>query len=603
MLSDRITTLYALLQCNNTDIARYAHCSSGNISRLKSGYRVPKPRSHTIALFANGVYSYADYENVLDALRELCGAEDISRETLIPALIAWLYETDAVSLPPHAAVPKSKRAKDLRRRSFGERLDRAMTALELTNAQLAALLNIDNSLVSRWRSGVYSPHGNERLSERLCGVLLSLARKNGRTAELAALCGTEPPDDGAVFRWLFELPVEDPSALAQMLLRSLDDFSPDRALPAAPDVPEVAAAERYWGTEGLRNAVVRFLGDAAREGGELLLYSDEPMDWMTADRSYFALWASLMARCVQNGVRIRIIHNLDRDGKEMVAAISGWFPFYISGMIEPYVLDRERSDRFCYTGFLRTGAACVLGMFPSGSGERRWYDYITDAERLDALEAEYRSMLASASPFLRTYPASMGARFRTLRLERGGKRDYLLAGLPVFTMPEELQERILGRIVPAAERRSELLSEYRALRRRFLETLKTEEVNLLLCQPDRDMARRVNFSLDLTDLSADYTPEEYAAHIAAVRALVENERNFHLTLLPDAPFRDSQLITLRDAVAVLRCREPYAAFVFTNPALTQSVSNYLDSLLDRYAADRAATAAALESFRVDGAAR
>lgn len=61
MLSDRIETLFTLLQCNNTDIARYAGCSSGNISKLKSGNRVPKPASRTIAALAEGVYRYADY--------------------------------------------------------------------------------------------------------------------------------------------------------------------------------------------------------------------------------------------------------------------------------------------------------------------------------------------------------------------------------------------------------------------------------------------------------------------------------------------------------------------------------------------------------------
>ena len=32
MLSERITAIFTLLHCNNTEIARYAGCSSGNIS-------------------------------------------------------------------------------------------------------------------------------------------------------------------------------------------------------------------------------------------------------------------------------------------------------------------------------------------------------------------------------------------------------------------------------------------------------------------------------------------------------------------------------------------------------------------------------------------
>ena len=36
MLSERISAIFTLLHCNNTEIARYAGCSSGNISKLKT---------------------------------------------------------------------------------------------------------------------------------------------------------------------------------------------------------------------------------------------------------------------------------------------------------------------------------------------------------------------------------------------------------------------------------------------------------------------------------------------------------------------------------------------------------------------------------------
>ena len=122
MLSDRITALFRLLGCNNTDIARYAGCSSGNISKLKTGNRVPKPDSRAIMSFAEGVYGYADYENMLQVLQELCGSADTSRENLIPALAAWLFGEGEIVLPAHPDAPKSKRTKALRLQTFGDRL-------------------------------------------------------------------------------------------------------------------------------------------------------------------------------------------------------------------------------------------------------------------------------------------------------------------------------------------------------------------------------------------------------------------------------------------------------------------------------------------------
>ena len=599
MLSERIHTLFALLGCSNTDIARFAGCSSGNISKLKTGNREPKPSSRSIAAFANGVYGYADYENMLSALQELCGCADMTRDSIIPALIAWLYGTGEIALPVRTAAPTSKRLRTQRRKSFGDRLDRAVTLLGLSNSQLASLLNVDVSLVSRYRSGIYSPHGNERLAAKLSDALVSRAKRSGTTAELAALCDTDEEhfDTDVLSAWLYDASVEeDSTAMAQVLLQSLDKFTPGGiSIGAAREIPEVLEDAFYYGTEGLRSAVIRFLRDAAEEGGELLLYSDEPMDWMAGDRAYFTLWASLMAKCVNHGVRIKIIHNVDRVDTEMVDAIRGWLPLYISGRIEPFVFRKTRNARFYHTVFLRSGGACIHGFFPAEGRESRWYEYLTDKRRLALMEREYSAMLSVASPFLKVYNASVREEYRSYCTEKQGTRTFLLSGFPVFTMPEELLKHIVKRVQMPHALKSSVLSLYRHLRRDFQDLLERDAVNLILCPAEgpAGQSRKINFALELLELSVDYTEDEYAQHVSAVMDLVRQERNFHLTLLPETPFRDIQIAMPGDTVSVLRCDEPYAAFVFNNPTLTGSVSDYLSLLIEKYATDRHTTMEAL----------
>ena len=602
MLSERITRLFQLLQCSNTEIARYAGCSPSNISRLKSGTREPGSGSRTVLRLVEGVVRYADYENMLSMLCELCGAEDTRAEVMIPALLAWLYE-DSDFTPPHPVVPKSKRTQEMTMAAFGERLDQAMTLLELSNGQLAAQMNVDDSLVSRYRSGIYYPHRNGDTRERLSELLFACAEKKGRLPALAELCQSAGESfDAEVLRdWLFASSEEDPSALAESLFRSIDAFTPGQGVPAPPpELPPIREAERYWGTEGLRIAVVRFLDDAAREGGELLLYSDEPMTWMSGDAAYFSLWAALMAACIREGVHIRIIHNIDRVGSEMISAINGWFPLYISGQIEPYIFRRTRSARFHHTVFLRPGGAGILGFFPADAEENRWYDYITDKARLDALESGYGAMLACASPFLKTYPASSADEFWRFYRAQPEKNTAILDGLSVASMPEALLDRILTRAAILPAQRGRLMAFHRDSRQQLFEILAQGALHELVCLPDREAVEQgrvsINFGTEPTGLPLAYTPEEYAEHAAAVRELVSREKNYHLTLLPSAHFRDLQILTMKDAVAVLRCREPYTAFVFMNAALTRSVSDYCHSLIGQYAADRFTTMQALDKL-------
>ncbi len=596
MLSERISALFTLLQCSNTDIARHAGCSPSNISRLKCGLSTPARGSRSILRLANAVYRYADYENMLDVLGRLCGAQDTQAPAMIPAIVGWLYEEQDYVLPD-AAEPRSRRTKNKQRQTFGGRLDRAMNLLGLSNGKLAATLNVDASLVSRYRSGIYYPESNHQIREHLSEVLSTRAAKLGRSGGLAKLCGIEEDElsPESVMEWLFEPEEENTPDMALTILNSIDTFTPGGGIvPQPPELPLIRVQDGYWGTEGLRDAVIRFLSDAAEQGGELMLYSDEPMDWMSGDREYFALWASLMVACIRKGVRIRIIHNVDRIGPEMNDAISGWFPLYMSGLIEPYLFRAVRNARFYHTIFLRPGSACIRGFFPAKADQSRWYDYITEGKQLDALEKEFDAMLSGSVPFLKTYTASQADAFRSICEENApGSWVSLLSGLSLFTMPKELLERMLVRSqVPEGIRR-DILSLHRRHGDMQREMLKKGGVHEVLCLPDRSSVSgggvKLNLAEEMIDLQVFYTPHEYDEHIAAVRDLIEKEKNYHLTILPEPLFKGLQILTLRDAVAVIRCSGPSMAFTFMNAVLSRSVSQYCSSVIEKYAADRFTT--------------
>ena len=190
MLAERITELFGLLQCTNTDIARFAGCTPSNISRLKSGSREPDPESRTMLRLVRGIYRYADYENMLDLLCSLCGTADPRAENLVPAVITWLYSDKDYELP-EPVLPKTKQEQISRMQCFSERLDKVMTVLDYSNSRLAADLNVDISLISRYRSGIYHPNRNVEIRNRLADLILVRAERTGRMEDLAALCDVE----------------------------------------------------------------------------------------------------------------------------------------------------------------------------------------------------------------------------------------------------------------------------------------------------------------------------------------------------------------------------------------------------------------------------
>ena len=79
----------------------------GEHLQAENSNRTPKPTSRSVTALVSGVYGYADYENMLPLLAELCGAKDTARETLLPALVAWLYETEEIALPRSGTTPRA----------------------------------------------------------------------------------------------------------------------------------------------------------------------------------------------------------------------------------------------------------------------------------------------------------------------------------------------------------------------------------------------------------------------------------------------------------------------------------------------------------------
>ena len=81
-----------------------------------------------------------------------------------------------------------------------------------------------------------------------------------------------------------------------------------------------------------------------------------------------------------------------------------------------------------------------------------------------------------------------------------------------------------------------------------------------------------------------------------MKELIRREKHYHLTLLPDTPFQDLQIFTMKDAVAIIRRKKPFTAFVFLNATLVQSVTNYCNMLASQFAAGRYSTMEALDAL-------
>ncbi len=400
MLQEKVETLLDTLKASSHDIAEAAGTTTSTISRLKSGARTPRPDSPTIDKLILGAIRHASKNGMNDNLIELTEAED--KKHLDTALLSWLYSDD----PMYKT--KENKASGL---PFSKKLDLVMNLLDITNVTLAKTANIDASYISRFRSGKRSPGSNPILLERLCMSLFDKAVYSGRLFELCDLIGIPKGSVKITKReelflqfhaWMTDFNISDRIAVGH-LLGSINAFSPrlDVTIPPLSSIISedelLDETKEYLGLDGMRKAVLRFLGTTARDQySELLLYSDQGMEWMLEDDEFKLRWAYLMALCVKQGTRIKIIHNIDRDVKEMLAAIESWLPLYVTGMLESYYHQQSGGNRFNHTIFLAPGKACIAACHTVGMEDKGIYAYYTDSLYIGFFEENFKQLMKNS---------------------------------------------------------------------------------------------------------------------------------------------------------------------------------------------------------------
>jgi hypothetical protein len=554
----------AALGTNNSELARYAGFDRTNISRMRSGARVPKFAGKSVQKLICGIWQLAEERDARMALTALTGHRSADPLTKV-GLRDWLFAGEGPTPSRRTALPRRGHGC-----IFSEKLDAVMALAAWSNAQLSRRLNVDASLISRFRSGARSPRSNPALAGRLCHLLYGRVTAMGRQAALARLMGVGSPeaDEDHFSRWLcdFETFEADWAAAAGRLLTAFDaDLSEVGEGPMPPPdavtAPDSAGDQPacYIGTAGLRAAVLRFLRTALCRHAEMLwLYSDQPMDWLVADPAFHAKWAVLMRACVKGGMRIRMIHSIDRNLDEMQAAIRSWLPLYMSGMMEPYYRPGPGESAFSHTLFLCPGVAAVTACHVAGCEAAGLYHYHEAASDLASVEEAYRGLFAQAKPLMR-----IGETVAWPMPESGV--TVIQSGPSLATMPEAL----------AASFGSEaLMAAWRKQQKHYAHWLQAGYVCEYWPRPSAAAVAAGQIRVAAPGESMVYTPSQYEAHLRHLKALSEARANYYLYFLPNLPFRRVKLVIGSDTTLVMRQSPPLVTFQINHPAMCRAFQAY-----------------------------
>lgn len=607
MLQQRLKLVKNVLGFANVQLAQSAGCSPSHISKIFNGKRDFRENGAGAEHLTDALLQYAKQNGRMQELCMLCNADESS----FSAHELYLWLSGEGSLGNSAIVKSEDNASAMR--LFSERFDSIAQVLELSNVRLSKLLNVDASLISRFRSGKRSPQNNAEFMQLLCEVLCERMHALGAHEEVAQLVGCEEAQthstefEKVLKKWFFTKREEkQKNTHAYDYLKM---FLPLTQLPVDAMISNLTAhiekekTDTYWGLDGMRNAILRLLTESAQQGGgELYMYADQSLNWLLADEEVLHMWYLCCSLCISRGVKLIVIHDINRKVNEMAEAMQVWVPLFMTGHVEPYYCTLNRGSRFSHMLFLRPNHAALSSLHVYGSNNNNFYDYIQDAKKLNALFSEFKALLAKSEKLVQVYTQDNMSKYYSMLREAMAATRHSLALLdapPSVTVPDDVLNEMFERSRISNEDRELIMS----MRKNTYDNLQNGSIVEMFELPDKQMVKdgKVYLCLGSSLLHGGpgYSVPEFRRHIENIIRLCETDKNYNCCVLGHSPFPGMRIILTDSCAVIIRLHKPYTAFLVENPFFTKSFSVLLHNYYEQNLVPRERTIALLKKYLED----
>ncbi len=600
---EKVGLLLKELNVPRTVLARASGLDASLISRFLNGERVPSRFSPQLDKLSMGVSALALQHGSHHRVAALCGVPEYTDvSTLSDGITAWINMADSGLRPKRAHKLQQAMPRPTQKKAGGalaEKLDTLMRAVEVTNTQLARYLNVDASLISRFRTGVRRPDANERIVSNIC-TFFSLRdytpRQRDALFDVIRIAPTEDRETllDALRRYLQAASANADRTYVDGLLETLDSRSavsqvstPDQA--QGHSIPlRSGEMDLYQGNAGLRRAVSRLLESALAEGNvkELRLFSDLDFQWALEDEAFLNLWQEQLKRIMDQGTRFTFVIGMDANLSTIFRVLERWIPLFMTGKLNLYMLSESQTRLFSCTMFLADKLAALQSFSIEKTAPSAYHLYTSKPELMENYQLQFDGLCESGCVLVQVFSEGMQTQYQRLlsAFERApGDTDVVLHSLSTYTIPYSLMEQMLSRTGIAQEVRERIVDYHQLAVKRAVKNLSLYRISDYICLADPEELNAGHVQVEIPWLDGSvrvtYTLAEYAEHIKATIELLRTYPGYSVYLLPEVPFENIMLMVRQGTGMLIRkLDKPGLVVVTSHSALCNSLSSYIDIL-------------------------
>ncbi len=563
-----------LLDCSAKDLAENSGLSAATISRYRSGERTPENGTENFSRLITGIVSIAESK----------GIPDISAQSVFDAFSPYVKNTVDVA-------------------HFQKNFHKLLSVVPISISDLARFLNFDPSYISRIRNGQRQPANPTEFARKISCFVARHCQTEEQKAVISSLinCPVEELSNYITFQeqltdWLLTGAGTVKDSMT-VFLEKLDEFDLDEYIHVihfdklkVPSVPfQIPTSRTYWGISEMMESELDFLKATvlSKSTAPVIMYSDMPMKEMAKDPEFPKKWMFGMALMLKKGLHLYQIHNLDRSFDEMMLGLESWIPMYMTGQISPYYLKNVQNNTFLHL-LKVSGSAALSGEAIAGCHENGKY-YLTKSKReMEYYQKRADELLKNAYPLMDIYRSERETELNTFLIAdvgKTGKRRGIRSTLPLYTLSEELLERILIRHGIDTRQKQRIKKHVELQKKRIISILSSEIIEDEVPDLPLEEFRKNPPVLDLsgifceTDLS--YTEEEYRLHMNDMKTFSQKNPNYILRISTDPTFHNLQIFVHEGQWAMIsKAKAPSIHFIIHHPKLRNAIENFIPPIVE-----------------------
>ncbi len=562
------------LDCTAKDLAENSGLSAATISRYRSGDRIPEDGSENLGRLINGIVSIAESKKIPDIT-----VQSVS-EVFSP------YVRNNVDI---AHLQKN--------------FHTLLTVVPINISDLARFLNFDPSYISRIRNGQRQPANPTEFARKISVFVVRHFQTAEQKAIISSLinCPVEDFSNYTDFQerltdWLLAGAGAVKDSMT-VFLEKLDEFNLDEYIhiihfdelkvPSAPF--QIPTSKTYWGINEMMESELDFLKATvlSKSTAPVIMYSDMPMKEMAKDPEFPKKWMFGMALMLKKGLHLYQIHNLDRSFDEMMLGLESWIPMYMTGLISPYYLKNAPNNTFLHL-LKVSGSAALSGEAITGYHENGKY-YLTKSRReVEYYQRRADELLKNADSLMDIYRSEREAELNTFLISdtrKSGKRRGIRSTLPLYTISEELLERILIRHGMDSEQKQRIKKHVKMQKERIISILASEtledEVPDLTPEDFSKNPPVLDLSGIFCETNLPYSEEEYRMHMNDTKAFARKNPNYILRISTNSVFHNLQILIHEGQWAMVsKEKAPTIHFVIHHPKLRNAIENFIPPIVE-----------------------